>query len=153
MIKEINDKDLERALALVNNVFSEFVAVDYSEQGRNTFEDYLKHKNEEVASDLKSGHKKMWAYYRDNEIIGVISTRNTSHISLMFVDKNHHRQGIARELFNTVLEGLKKSGSVTQMTVNSSPYAVHVYERLGFNRTGPQQENDGIIFIPMAREL
>lgn len=153
MIKEIDALDLERALELVNRVFSEFVAVDYSEQGRATFENYLKHKNEEVANDLKTGHKKMWAYYRGDDIIGVISTRTVSHISLMFVDKNYHKQGIARELFNTVLEDLKNAGNLTQITVNSSPYAVHVYEHLGFVKTGEQQENDGIIFIPMARAL
>ena len=36
MIKEIDSNDLKQALDLVNEVFSEFVAVDYSEQGRNT---------------------------------------------------------------------------------------------------------------------
>jgi hypothetical protein len=33
MIKEISKNDLKKALDLVNRVFSEFVAVDYSEQG------------------------------------------------------------------------------------------------------------------------
>lgn len=153
MIKEVGSKDLRQALDLVNDVFTEFVAVDYSEQGKNTFVSYLENKYEEVASDLFSGHKKMWAYYKDGKILGVISTRDNSHISLMFVDKEYHKKGIARQLFNVVLECLKKDKEVTQITVNSSPYAVKVYERLGFVRTGEKQEKDGIIFIPMIRAV
>jgi len=153
MIKIVDDKDLRQAIELVNNVFSEFVAADYSEEGKNTFENYLKNKYDEVPLDLESGYKKMWAYYQNGEIIGVISTRDISHISLMFVDKKHHKKGIARQMFNVVLEELRNNEAVKQITVNSSPYAVRVYEHLGFVKTGNQQEKDGIIFIPMMRPI
>ena len=153
MIKEIEGKDLKQAIDLVNKVFSEFVAVEYSEQGRNTFENYLKNKYEKVSYDLKTGHKKMWAYYENEEIVGVLSTRDTSHISLMFVDKNHHKKGIAKQMFGVMLAELRKNPNVTKITVNSSSYAVEVYEHLGFVRTGERQEKDGIIFIPMTRPL
>ena len=150
MIKEITICDLQAALDLVNKVFTEFVAVDYSKEGNNTFQNYLKNKYEEVSGDLKTGNKKMWGYFQNGKIIGIIATRDKSHISLMFVDKQHHRKGIARQLFNTVLTELKNN-NITQITVNSSPYAVAIYEHLGFTKTGEKQEKDGIIFIPMAR--
>lgn len=150
MIREVTNADLKRALDLVNNVFSEFVAVDYSEEGNNTFNNYLKVKYKEIADGLENGHKKMWGYYKNGEVIGVIATRDISHISLMFVDKKHHRKGIARQLFNAVLAELKKNEDITQLTVNSSPYAVEIYERLGFAKTGVQQEKDGIVFTPMV---
>ena len=153
MIKEIDDKDLHDALELVNNVFSEFVAAGYSEQGKSTFENYLTNKEDDVASGLKTGHKKMWAYYQVGIIIGVISIRDISHISLMFVDKRYHRRGIARELFDVVLEEVRGFDNIAQITVNSSPYAVGVYEHLGFRKVGEQQEKDGIIFIPMTRTV
>jgi len=153
LIKEIDGKDLEQALDLVNNVFREFVAVDYSEQGKITFENYLKNKYEEVASDLISGHKKVWAYFQDNTILGVIATRDISHISLMFVDKQYHKKGIAKQMFHFVVDELKKNGDITQITVNSSHYAEGVYEHLGFVKTGERQEKDGIIFTPMMNVL
>jgi len=153
MVKNVPKNDLQRAIALVNDVFSEFVAVDYAEQGKRTFESYLKNKFQEVAADLKTGHKKMWAYYQGDEILGVIATQNHSHISLMFVAKEHHRKGIARQLFSTVLEELKQSKNATQITVNSSPYAVSTYEHLGFIKTDEEQEKDGIIFVPMRCSL
>ncbi len=151
MIKEIKSNDLAQALDLVNNVFSEFVAIEYSEEGKNTFNDYLKHKDEEMAQGLKTGHKKMWGYYQDNKIVGVISIRDVSHISLLFVDKKYHRKGIAKQLFNVLLEDTIKQSKTDKITVNSSPYAVEVYEHLGFEKTGEKQEKDGIIFVPMMR--
>ena len=132
MIREVNENDLKDAVDLVNRVFSEFVAVDYSEQGKRTFENYLRNKVDELSLDLKSGHKKMWVYYENDTIIGVISTRDTTHISLLFVDKNHHRRGIAREMLDVVLDDLKKREDVRCVTVNSSPYAVDAYEPLSF---------------------
>ena len=143
MIKEVENKDLAQAIDLVNDVFSEFVAVDYSEQGRKSLENKLK----EISDNLKSKDKKMWAYYHDDKIIGVIAVENTSHISLMFVDKWHHKKGIARQLFQVVLKELKEVENVKQVTVNSSPYAVEIYKRLGFVQTGKQQEKEGIIFM------
>ena len=153
MIKEVSEKDLQRALDLVNRVFSEFVAVDYSEQGRSTFESYLEGKLREVSASIKSGEKRIWAYCRENEILGVLATQGTSHISLMFVDKQYHKQGIARQLFDVALDWFKKNKDVKQITVNSSPYAVEAYEHLGFVKTDEQQEKDGIIYVPMMRPL
>ena len=152
MIKEVPAKDVPQAINLVNRVFSEFVAVDYSEEGRNTFEAYLKVKLQEVSAALKSGDKKMWAYYQGDQILGVIATQGTSHISLMFVDKAHHRQGIAKKLFQTVLEELR-ARNMEQITVNSSPHAIKAYEYLGFVQTQEQQEKDGILFVPMMYAL
>ena len=153
MIEEVSDKDFPKALELVNRVFDEFVAIDYSEKGKATFKSYLENKSQEISASLRSGDKKLWAYFKDGEIIGVIATQSTSHISLMFVDKQYHRQGIARQLLNVALDWFKKDESVTRITVNSSPYAVNAYEHLGFVKTDEQQEKDGIIYVPMARTL
>jgi len=54
-------------------------------------------------------------------------------------------------MLHFVLEELKKDKGMTQITVNSSPYAVKVYERLGFVKTEEQQEKDGILYVPMMR--
>ena len=79
MIKEVGKNDLKQALDLVNKVFSEFVAADYSEQGNKSFQDYLKTKYDEVSADLQTGHKKLWGYYENGEIVGVIASRDKSH--------------------------------------------------------------------------
>jgi predicted GNAT family N-acyltransferase len=151
MIKKIENRDLAAAVKLANAVFHEFIADGYTEEGRQTFTNYLDYKLEEMTEDLATGHKKLWGFYQGDQIIGVIGTRDELHISLMFVDKNHHHQGIARALFNTVLTDLKSQqpGKPFVMTVNSSPYAVDVYRRFGFEATAPEQVNKGIRFVPM----
>ena len=149
MIKQIYVDDLKPALELVNKVFNEFVAVDFSEQGNATFASYLENKYEEVALGINSGNKKLWGYYKDSEIVGIIGTRDITHISLMFVDKAYHKQGIATQLFKTVISDLMIDPNNKEITVNSSPYAVKVYEKLGFTKTAEQQEKDGLLFVPM----
>jgi len=153
MIKEVEKKDLQRALDLVNEVFGEFVAVDYSQEGKSTFENYLKNKYEEISGAMDAGKKKMWAYYQDGEILGVLAVRDVCHISLLFVDKRHHGKGIAKQLLGALLEELRGNRDVTRISVNSSPYALKIYEKMGFARTGERQEKDGIVFIPMTRPL
>lgn len=154
MIREVDSTDLAEAIALVNRVFSEFVAPEYGQQGRETFENYLKVKDQELARDMESGHKKMWACYRDGQIVGVISIREPAHISLLFVHKQHQHQGIAKQLFQVALEDtLQRRPDTDKITVNSSPYAVDAYAHLGFIQTGDQQEADGIIFTPMMRPI
>ena len=153
MIKEVGKDDLKQALDLVNRVFSEFVSVDYPEEGKKTFNDYLKTKYEEVTNDIQTGHKRVWGYYQNGQIVGVIATRDCSHIALMFVDKQYHRKGIAKQLYDTVLAEIRKNIDVTRVTVNSSPYAVNVYERLGFIKTDEQQELNGIIYVPMTHTI
>ena len=153
LIKEVDQSDLKQAIELVNAVFSEFVAIDYSERGKRTFEDYLKNKYDELSNDMDLKKKKIWACWQSGEIFGVLAVRDTSHIALMFVDKQHHRRGIAKCMFNHMLDDMAQNSEITQITVNSSPYAVKVYERLGFIKTDEQQEKDGIIFTPMMRPV
>ena len=155
MIREIsNYEELKQAFELVGDVFSEFVAVDYSEQGRSTFEAYLEKIIQDIPGYVEAGNKKVWGYVQEDEIIGVLVIRDISHISIMFVDKRYHRKGIAKKLFTTFLDELRKNKEVKQITVNSSPYAVRIYEQLGFIKIGEQCEReDGIIFTPMKRLL
>ena len=57
-------------------------------------------------------------------------------------------------MFTAFLDELRKNEEVEQITVNSSPYAVKVYEHLGFAKTGEQRESEnGIVFTPMKKLL
>ncbi len=87
-------------------------------------------------------------------IVGVIEVRNNDHIYLLFVDAAYHRQGIGKTLLKAALARcVKQDPKVDEITVNSSPFAVPIYQRLGFVAMGGEQVQDGIRFIPMARSL
>lgn len=69
---------------------------------------------------------------------------------MLFVNKEYHSRGIARSLVQTVVERCKSEGNISNITVNSSPYAIEVYHRLGFLDTDKELTVNGIRFTPMS---
>jgi GNAT superfamily N-acetyltransferase len=84
-----------------------------------------------------------------NRVVGMITLRNETHVSLLFVDEAYHRQGIGRRLMEYVLDYVKNEEGHRILTVNAAPYAVGFYHKLGFVDTGKEQLSDGIYYTPM----
>jgi GNAT superfamily N-acetyltransferase len=145
-IKSLQESQLKEALDLVWSVFEEFEVPEYPPEGARKFQDSIAYPV--ILERVRSGRMSFWACFVDQAMAGVIATRGMGHISMLFVKKEYHRQGIAKALFNTALEDFKKQG-VQVVTVNSSPYVVEVYHRLGFTDTNSEQLADGIRFTPM----
>lgn len=81
----------------------------------------------------------------------MISLRNETHISLLFVDANYHRHGIGRQLIQYVSDYVLREEGHDFVTVNAAPYAVEFYHRIGFVDTDVRQFNDGIWYTPMRK--
>ena len=120
-IKKIEFENLDETLDLTWKTFLEYEAPDYSQQGIEEFRKSIYDKEW-----LRS--REFYGAYKDNILLGLIATKDKSHIALFFVDGKYHRRGIGRKLFEKVLEENDKD----YFTVNSSPYAKEVYEHLGF---------------------
>ncbi len=88
-----------------------------------------------------------------DELAGVVAVRDQTHLFHMFVARSRHRQGIARRLWDAAREDAVAAGNTSGFSVNSSAYAVPVYQRLGFVATGPRVEKDGIAYLPMRLTL
>ena len=130
--------ELPQALALVEKVFLAFEAPEYSAEGIQTFLSFLQ--------DTKAiAALRFYGAWEKDMLLGVLATRGGSHIALFFVDAAHQGQGIGRALF----EAAKSACAVGRMTVNSSPYAVEIYRKLGFSPLSDEQVRDGIRFTPM----
>lgn len=139
-IKKIEKANRVIAISLINTVFLQFEAPDYSSEGVETFKNTALF-NEDFMDTLE-----MYGAFERERLIGVIATRDHgSHIALFFVDSNYHRQGAGKKLFQVVIDNF--FGKV--ITVNSSPYAVPVYHRLGFVDTDIEQTVNGLKFTPM----
>jgi len=80
--------------------------------------------------------------------IGVIEIRAEAHVSLLFVDAPHQRQGVARALLRAAFPS-PSIGRVGVITVNATPNSVGAYQKLGFTATPPEQVKNGIRFVPM----
>ena len=82
----------------------------------------------------------------------MMEIREAHHIAMLFVKPGMQRQGIGRRLVQEAIAYRRTHNLETrQIAVHSSPNSVAAYERLGFHKTGEQQEANGIRFIPMAR--
>lgn len=141
-LKIIDNNNLKEALSLVLNVFMEFEAPVYSVEGINTFKDFLK-------SNQALDKMNFFGAYQNDKVVGVLATRELSHISLFFVKKEYQNKGIGKALFNFMLENTKSD----KLTVNSSPYAVNIYEKLGFKKQSEEKLDDGIRYTPMLYKI
>ena len=138
-IRQLTDNEKLDAMPLVWEVFTEFEAPDYRQEGVDTFKAYI-----EDAHTIRA--LEIYGAFDEQKLIGVLALRNNgSHISLFFVDRRYHRQGVGRKLYETFLQNCKAS----TITVNSSPYAHEVYRKLGFEDTDGEQTVNGIRFFPM----
>lgn len=140
-VKKIEKSERARALGLVFAVFMQYEAPDYSKEGVETFQSSVIN-NQDYLNDIC-----MYGAYEDCNMVGIIATRNSgNHIALFFVDGKYQKKGIGRNLFNLVVENSTKN----IITVNSSPYAVEVYHRLGFTDSSTEQVKDGMRYTPMT---
>ena len=136
---------------LVIRVFNEFVAHQYSDDG---IQEFLKYVEPHCLSDRCQGDDFVVLAMFQGKIIGMIELVNKSHISLFYTEGEHQRTGIGRELLKKAFEiGMRCEPTITAITVNSSPNAVNIYEKLGFNVTYTEQVKNGIRFVPMRLEI
>lgn len=153
-IREMMPGEEDRVSALIVRVFDEFVAPDLTEEGLTTFHEYAS--VEGLRQKFASDYFFLLAEMPDTAagLVGMIGMHGCTHLSLLFVDARHQQKGIARALFEAVLERCEaQMPELTSITVNSSPYAVKIYERLGFRAEGPEQIMHGIRFTPMRAEV
>lgn len=147
-IIKLKKENIKSSLDLVWSVFQEFESPDYSVEGIEEFRKFISY--DSIVEKFDNGELCFWGCMDDGYLTGVIATRGVNHICLLFVKKDYHKRGIARSLFETVKEICIKQGNVSKITVNSSPYAVKVYHRLGFVDIDKEQVVNGIKFTPMS---
>lgn len=138
-IKQLVNKEKDEALLFTKRVYIECKDESYSEQGIETFCNFVD--NKEITKSFK-----VYGAFEDNILKGVIATdRRKRHINLFFVDKSSQAKGIGKKLIAIGIENNENSF----ITVNSSRYAVPIYEKLGFVKMEEEKEQDGLKFTPM----
>ena len=138
-IRRLSESERQAALDLAWSVFLEFESPDYSAEGTEEFRKCLH--DEEYLKGIE-----YYGAFDDNKLIGLIGIRTErEHICFFFVDGQYHRKGIGTKMFNHLLENDK--GNL--ITVNSSPFGVGFYKKLGFTPTEEEKTINGIRFTPM----
>lgn len=150
-LRMAQEKDWEPAMKLAWETFLIFEAEEYSQEGIDNFRDFIS--DQWLKNMFLKGEYQMIVALEEEKIIGFITLRNRCHISLLFVDKNYHRQGVGTALIQILGEYLISEIGVDYMTVDSAPYALEFYHKLGFWDLAPSQENNGIIYTSMKKNL
>lgn len=138
-IEKIRYNQYKNAISLIWEVFLDYTAPDYTEKGVETFRNLIN--DNEVIKSLD-----FLCAFEENKLIGLLATKNKNkHICFFFIKSEFQNKGIGKALWKTLLD----TTTNTIFTVNSSPYAVPIYHKLGFVSTDTEQEYDGIRFTPM----
>lgn len=139
------------AMALAWRTFMQFEAKDYTPQGVESFQDFVT--DTVLHRMFVMGVYQLFGAYDNNKMVGMISLRNETHISLLFVDEKYHKMGIGRQLIEYVCSYVRLEEGHDYITVNAAPYAIGFYHHVGFVDTDVEQFNEGIRFTPMERRM
>ncbi len=166
------EEDWEDAMALCWRVFKACDAADYPVRGCESFLEFIS--DQFLKKMFLLGRYRLYVAKAGGVIIGVAGLRENSHISLLFTDTAYQGFGIGRALVETVCMYLKEDADERWLpenedekindllfvrseenvvTVNSAPSATGFYENMGFGYLGGRLEKDGIIYVPMKKDL
>ena len=132
--RQMKAEDILAVNNLVARVFEESAAPEYSAEGVQEFYRYIE--PAAFRERTQTNHFSLIALVK-TKVVGMIEIRSYNHVSLLFVDRDYQRRGIAKVLLNQAIQicqGYKPQPS--EISVNSSSFAVPIYEKLGFYRVG-----------------
>ncbi|HEX2209962.1 MAG TPA: GNAT family N-acetyltransferase [Longimicrobium sp.] len=89
----------------------------------------------------------------DGALAGFAAVRGNTHLYHLFVDPAFQGRGLSRRLWDEAMGAALRAGNPGEFTVNSSMFAVPVYQRFGFVPAGPRTEMQGLAFMPMKLVL
>lgn len=144
-------EDWEDAITLAWKTFLKFEAKDYGPMGVKNFRNFLS--DAKLHRMFVLGKYLLFVAKIDGETVGMITLRDETHISLLFVSAEYHHMGIGSSLIEYVQEYIVREQMQNQVTVDAAPYAADFYRKLGFQDIGQEQRVEGIRFVPMRKCL
>ena len=137
--------------AMIVEAFDEFIAPDYGREGIAEFHRFAA--SDAIVARMTKNHFVRVAVAGGSPV-GMIEIRDNNHVALLFVDKAYQHHGVATSLLDMALADARDANpDLARVTVNSSRFGVPAYEKLGFRQTGAERTVNGIVFIPMAKQL
>jgi ribosomal protein S18 acetylase RimI-like enzyme len=146
-IRRMSPDDIEVIAKLLERLARVHITHEFSPKAQQTF---LKKNNADSIRQFVANGFRYHVAGLGGEIVGFVGIRDNKHLYHLFVEEQFQRQGIGRALWDVARAECLASGNPGAFTVNSSNNAVPIYERLGFVRTGPTEERDGVRYNPMA---
>jgi len=146
-----NASEWNECMELAWRTFLKFEAEQYTPEGVENFKEFVT--DDTLETMFHKGVYQVFVALENDQIVGVISIRNVSHISLLFVDEHYHKNGVGRGLIEYVREYMISELGQNVVTVNAAPYAYGFYHKMGFIDRGLETTTDGITYTPMELYL
>ena len=141
--------DIPPALDLAWRMFVRYDSLDYgvehTERMRVAIEDRLKNLSIYI-------QRLMVVALVDDKVVGMLETYGTNRISLLFVDSEYQRKGIATAMMRKIASELKMRG-YDKIVLNSSPYGISFYIHFGFTVEDEEKNADTPWKTPMSFAL
>ena len=140
------DDDIAPALDLAWRMFLKYDSIDYGVE-------HTKRMREAIEDRLKNlsiyTQRLMMVALVDGQVVGMLETYGTNRISLLFVDSEYQRKGIASAMMSKIACELKMRG-YDKIVLNSSPHGLSFYEHFGFNVEDEENNADTPWKTPMS---
>lgn len=135
----------------IKKVYDTAIAPTYSEEGNTEFYKYIN--AEALEKRLGDDHWMLKAVEGDT-LLGIIEIRKNEHLSMLFVDTIHQKQGIGRQLLAEAITKMRELNPEQKtISVHATPNALAAYQKLGFHAVSEEQNIHGIKFVSMEKPL
>ncbi len=135
--------------SLAARVFNDVIAPEYADEG---VQEFLRYAAADPLRARQQADHFVLVAESHGALVGLIEMRRCEHVAMMFAAEPG--RGVGRELLRQAIARCRQSvPDLERVTVHAAPGAVDIYARFGFVASGPEQEQNGIRFVPMALEL
>lgn len=150
IIRKIEEREGEATRDFILKLFKSHLFADYSEEGREIVAEYVS------TESLVQTNKENFTFLAEisKKVVGVVKVKRGNHVSMLFVDEQFHGKGIGRRLLEYAKnECVSRQPELTELTANSSRFALPFFESRGFTPTGIENTTNGIVYTPMRLDL
>jgi len=149
-IREIKESEWEEAVDLCFTVFLSSVEPFVKKGGTAGFKNFLQ--DPSLKKLFIEGRYKVYGAFDRGYMVGVLALRNISHISLLFIESDYQKHGIATLLLKEIVSKIQRQYGELEFTVNASPVAIRFYEKIGFKKITGQDNSEEMLGTPMTAQ-
>ncbi|MGY5450952.1 GNAT family N-acetyltransferase [Agarivorans sp. MS3-6] len=143
--------DASAISALLTQLAQRFLVQDFTEAGSQCLLAAMTEQS--IVSYIKQGFcyhlAEQFYEYGQPQLLGVVATRDNTHLYHLFVAELAQGQGLAGKLWQQAKAVCLANGNQGEFTVNASLGAKAMYQAWGFVAEQERRENKGIIDVPM----
>jgi len=135
---------------LIYGLACRFILPGFSAAGQERF---LELHDAESIAERMAGRFRYHVAETVEGIVGVVGTRDNSHLYHLFVAEPYQGRGLGRSLWDRAKAECLVHGSPEAFTVNASINAVPIYQSFGFVVVATLQDQEGVLSVPMKLPL